>query len=155
MPNKMPNIFDVANYILDSVGQISTLKLQKLTYYCQAWSLAWTHKPLFKEDFQAWSNGPVNPELFNYFQGEIFIYKNKINKRKLTYTLTSEDIEKINTVLEYYGELSGNVLSSFTRTEKPWKNARKDVPAGVSCSKIITKKSIEDFYSALLFEYEK
>lgn len=29
--------------------------------YCQAWSLVWDDTPLFEEDFQAWTNGPVCP----------------------------------------------------------------------------------------------
>jgi hypothetical protein len=42
------NIFDVAKYILDSVGgNVSAMKLQKLRYYLQAWNLAWEEVPLF------------------------------------------------------------------------------------------------------------
>ena len=33
------NVFDVAKYILEKEGKLSTMKLQKLCYYCQAWSL--------------------------------------------------------------------------------------------------------------------
>lgn len=35
-------VFDVAKYILEKQGRMSTWKLQKLCYYSQAWSLAWT-----------------------------------------------------------------------------------------------------------------
>ena len=55
----MANVFDVAKYILQRTGKISTWKLQKLCYYSQAWTLAWTGKPLFEEEFEAWRNGPV------------------------------------------------------------------------------------------------
>ena len=144
----MINIFDVANYILTSLGPISTLKLQKLTYYCQAWTLAWTGKPLFKEDFEAWSNGPVNPQLFKYFRGEFLV--GDIDKSKLTNNLTLEDIKKINTVLDSYGQFSGAVLSSLTHNEEPWKKARKDIPIGVPCSNIITKNSMKNYYSSLI-----
>jgi uncharacterized phage-associated protein len=54
----MGTIFDVAYYILDELGEMSTMKLQKLCYYVQAWSLAWDENPLFDEDFQAWAKGP-------------------------------------------------------------------------------------------------
>ena len=53
----MTNIIRVANYILQKVGSTTTMKLEKLVYYCQAWSLAWDDKPLFDEDFEAWANG--------------------------------------------------------------------------------------------------
>ena len=49
----MANIFDVARYILEVKGSMSTMKLQKLCYYCQAWSLVWDDSPLFDEDFEA------------------------------------------------------------------------------------------------------
>ena len=60
----MASVFDVAKYVLKKTGQITTMKLQKLVYYCQAWSLAWDGKPLFPEEFKAWANGPVCQELF-------------------------------------------------------------------------------------------
>lgn len=34
-------VFDVAKYVLHRTGQLTTMKLEKLVYYCQAWSLAW------------------------------------------------------------------------------------------------------------------
>lgn len=60
----MANVFDVAKYILEVKGTMSTMKLQKLCYYAQAWSLVWDDKPLFGEEFEAWANGPVCRELF-------------------------------------------------------------------------------------------
>jgi hypothetical protein len=44
-----PNVFDVAAYIVNKLGIISTMKLQKLVYYAQAWSLVWDEQPLFQE----------------------------------------------------------------------------------------------------------
>ena len=65
----MANVFDAARYILLKTGEISTWKLQKLCYYAQAWTLAWTGKPLFPEDFEAWRNGPVCRPLFVRHKG--------------------------------------------------------------------------------------
>jgi len=65
----MATIFHVAKYFLDKLGPMSVWKLQKLCYYAQAWSLVWDEKPLFQEDFQAWSNGPVCPELYQIHKG--------------------------------------------------------------------------------------
>ncbi len=48
------SVFDVARYILHVKGQMSTMKLQKLCYYAQAWSLVWDDRPLFNEEFRAW-----------------------------------------------------------------------------------------------------
>lgn len=48
----MANIFDTARYILEKSGTMSTMKLQKLCYYSQAWALVWDDAPLFNEDFR-------------------------------------------------------------------------------------------------------
>lgn len=47
-----PSIEDVSYYILKKTGNISTILLQKLLYYSQAWTLAWYNKPLFKKTFK-------------------------------------------------------------------------------------------------------
>lgn len=50
---------DVADYILQQKGPLTCMKLHKLVYYAQAWSLALEDEPLFEEPIEAWSNGPV------------------------------------------------------------------------------------------------
>jgi len=39
---------DVAAYVLSKKSPMTAMKLQKLLYYSQAWSLVWNDKPLFK-----------------------------------------------------------------------------------------------------------
>jgi uncharacterized phage-associated protein len=63
---------DVVEYFIylsskDQKG-ISNKKLQKLVYYAQAWSLAFTEKPLFPEKFEAWIHGPAVPSLYRKFK---------------------------------------------------------------------------------------
>ena len=50
----MASAFDVAAYILEREGEIATLKLQKLVYFAQAWSLSLDEKPLFDEKIEVW-----------------------------------------------------------------------------------------------------
>ena len=69
----MATIFDVANYFrwrvdYDAGDNITALKLQKLCYYAQAWHLAFTGEPLFEEEFQAYDHGPLNYELWKFYQ---------------------------------------------------------------------------------------
>ena len=45
---KMANVFDTAKYILEQSGPMSAMKLQKLCYYSQVWSLVWDDAPLFE-----------------------------------------------------------------------------------------------------------
>lgn len=57
---------DIANYYIwrantdEEFGvNITNLKLQKLLYYAQGFSLAWRGHPLFDEPIEAWAHGPV------------------------------------------------------------------------------------------------
>lgn len=65
----MVGVFDVAEYVLSEVGYVSTMKLQKLVFYSQAYSLVAFDEPLFSDDFEAWVNGPVCPPLVSGSQG--------------------------------------------------------------------------------------
>ena len=69
----MVGVFDVAEYVLSEVGYVSTMKLQKLVFYSQAYSLVAFDEPLFSDDFEAWVNGPVCPPLVSGSQG--FVYR--------------------------------------------------------------------------------
>lgn len=53
----MTNVFDIAVFVLSKLGPMPAMKLHKLMYYCQAWSLVWNEEPLFNERIKAWANG--------------------------------------------------------------------------------------------------
>ncbi len=58
---------EAARYFLalqDDEDSISNLKLQKLLYYAQGFSLALTGKPLFNDQIKAWIHGPVVPSVW-------------------------------------------------------------------------------------------
>ena len=64
---------DVAQYLLKLDEQhggegISNLKLQKLAYYSQGFFGAIYDKPLFNERVEAWTYGPVIPELYHEYK---------------------------------------------------------------------------------------
>ena len=69
----MAHVVDVAAYILECLGSVSTMKLQKLTFYSQAYYLVEHGTPLFPEEFEAWANGPVAPDLFKRHKGEFVV----------------------------------------------------------------------------------
>lgn len=144
----MCSIFDVSKYILQTLGQMTTMKLQKLAYYCQAWSLAWDESPLFNEDFQAWANGPVCPELFEFHKGKFNIDKSLFNNIS-DYDFTDEQLETINNVLEYYGNKEPQWLSELTHKEIPWKNTRFGIPIGEPCTSVIEKELMQQYYGGL------
>lgn len=140
----MANIFDVAEYILKVIGgRISTMKLQKLCYYCQAWNMVWENKPLFEEDFYKWDNGPVCKELFKAHAGEFAISDGFFSSKKLTsnHTFTNTEIEHIEQIIDDYGSYSGGQLSELTHKEDPWAKTPKN--------NIISKEKIKNYYRSL------
>lgn len=144
----MASIFDVAKYILHVKGKMSTWKLQKLCYYCQAWHYAWTEKPLFSEDFQAWTNGPVCPELFQKHKGKFIISENDLDDCA-TYALSDDEKESVDIILRDYGNMEPYDLRELSHSESPWKDARGNLPEDAKCNKIITKDSMGEYYGSL------
>ena len=146
----MASIFDVAKYILHHAGKMTTMKLEKLMYYSQAWSLAWDEgTPLFDDDFEAWANGPVCPELFSTHQGQYELPVEYYDAKGNTDNLTKDQRDTIDTVLKAYGDKSAQWLSNLTHKELPWREARQGIPAGMRCDHIIAKDSIQEYYGGL------
>jgi uncharacterized phage-associated protein len=144
----MATVFDVAKYILHKQGQISTWKLQKLCYYAQSWALAWTEKPLFNEDFEAWTNGPVCPPLFAEHKKMFMIGENDLTKGNIS-ALTSDEKDTIDVVLNTYGDWQPYELREQTHNESPWKEARKGYSELTPSHVVIPKSSLGEYYGNL------
>jgi len=110
---------DVARYILDNFGDMTTMKLQKLVYYCQAYCLAWYYRPMFDEKVRAWTNGPVVYELFNEHRGIHIINSNDLEAGN-PHNLGEEERDVIESVCEAFQGLTGWELRNRTRKEDPW-----------------------------------
>jgi len=142
---------DIANWFLchtdrDSGESLTHLKLQKLVYYAQAWSLTIFNDQLFEEDFQAWTHGPVAYSLFNKFKNygwdAIPIIEESID--------FPDHIEKLlQEVLDVYGKYGAKYLENLTHQEPPWNIARGDIPIEAASNAIISKKSMKEYYSTL------
>ncbi len=145
---EMSSVIDVAKYILHNKGPMTTMKLQKLAYYCQSWSLAWDDEPLFDEEFQAWANGPVCPELYSRHKG-MFRVDESLFKDVPNYTFSEKQTETMDSVLEYYGDKEPHWLSALTHQELPWKMARKGVSDGEPSENIIDKEWMRQYYGGL------
>ena len=143
----MANVFDVSKYILEKQGSMTTMKLQKLVYYSQAWSLVWDEKPIFEEKIEAWASGPVVRELYEEHRG-VFIISD-LGKGSID-NLKPEERETIDVVLRAYGDKSAQWLSDLTHMEQPWNKAREGIPPGQNCENEITLASMSEYYSSLL-----
>ena len=144
----MASIFDVAKYILHKKGEMSTWKLQKLCYYCQAWSLAWTGKELFPEDFEDWANGAVCPELFRIHKGRFTISEDDLVRGDIS-VFTSDEKETMDIVIRDYGDLEPYELREINHSEKPWKQTRGNLEENAPDNKIISKSLMGEYYASL------
>jgi uncharacterized phage-associated protein len=142
----MASAHDVAAYILSRQGRMTAMKLQKLVYYSQAWSVVWDERPLFGERIEAWANGPVVRDLYDVHRGSFEVAEWPRGDAR---RLTSDERATIDTVLDFYGGRSAQWLSDLTHREQPWLAARRGLPDGERGSREITLSSLEEYYSSL------
>jgi len=126
---------------------MSAMKLQKLVYYSQAWSLAWTDVPLFSDEIEAWANGPVVRALYNKHRGEFRIGKGFFHGE--IHRVSDDQRDVIDRVLKFYGSKDPQWLSNLTHLEAPWKDAREGLKPGERGNSVITKEAMQDYYSNL------
>ncbi|PPI08211.1 Panacea domain-containing protein [Rathayibacter sp. AY1B8] len=136
---------EVAGYLATKgrVPSWDSMKLQKLVYFAQAWNLAWTARPLFDEDFQAWSNGPVVRSVYA---------KNKYGVLPAEVELSDEVKETLDSVLAFYGDRGYEELIQLTHDDAPWLEARRGLPGGAPSRKVVSQKTMLDFYSCMALE---
>lgn len=142
----MASAHDVAAYILSKSGRMTAMKLQKLVYYCQAWSLVWDERPLFAERIEAWANGPVIPALYDVHRGKFEV--DKWPEGDPT-RLDECAIETIDAVVEFYEPRSAQWLSDLSHMEAPWRDARKGLPEGERSNVEIRHASMAEYYGGL------
>jgi uncharacterized phage-associated protein len=149
---RMATIFDVANYFISKANNedenfMTPLKLQKLCYYAQAWSLVWDDKELFKEDFQAWVHGPANYKLYKKYDVGKNVYIDNVDSAFNMRLFNKDQLNTLDAVWTAYGKFSGSYLEQLTHQEDPWKLTRGTLPPGMGSNVIIDKKFIKEYYS--------
>ena len=144
----MVSVFDVAAYILTKRGPMSAMKLQKLVYYSQAWSLVWDDAPMFSEAIEAWANGPVVRRLFAAHRGQFTVSDVPGGDPK---ALDEVQRETVDIILGYYGDRSSQWLSDLTHMEAPWRDAR--AAAGLSDGErgnaVISHAAMAEYYDSI------
>lgn len=143
------SVFDAASYVLKKLGRpCSTMKLHKLLYYCQAWSMVWDERPLFYQKIEAWANGPVIRALFNFHKGmyDISFSELSIGDER---NLSKEQKETVDAVLSFYGDKTAQWLINQTHFERPWREARTGLDPDERGENVISLDSIYEYYSSL------
>lgn len=145
----------VADYVIlrlnsDERVNLINLKLQKLLYYLQAWSLGINKVPFLKTSFEAWVHGPVSRELYDRFKSTHSLYS-FITVSDVIHTnpeamVDADDIEFINYILDNYAGYSGAELETMTHKENPWIEAREGYSPMQSCKKMISEEAMRNYY---------
>jgi len=148
----MNDINVVCDYIITKCSEgkiyIDLLKLQKLLYYCQSWSLAYDRGPLFAEKFQAWVHGPVSRKIYDRFIAKGMysqITAQDVNKEMCE--ISPDDALLISSVLSSYGKYTGDQLEYLTHLEKPWLDARDGLPPTMRSEREISEETMKKFYA--------
>ena len=146
----MLTCFDIAHYFLaqtdeDAGDTISNLKLQKLVYYAQGFYLALYNKPLFNEEIEAWTHGPVIPALYRVYK------KYAANPipvpTDLDFDVYSKEVkELLDEVFLVYGQYSGWKLRALTHEEPTWRDHYASV------NKIISIAEMTVYFKTLINE---
>ncbi|MDW3932938.1 hypothetical protein BUZ77_12310 [Staphylococcus saprophyticus] len=145
----MVSVNEVAKYFIENGEDITPKKLQKLSYYAEAWCNALLNKRLINDThFEAWVHGPVSPELYQEYKnyGWNVIEEPAVN---IEYNFSDKEKEILDSVLETYGHLSGNELEAITHEETPWLNQRKDLEETEASNNIIKFEDMQNYYSSI------
>lgn len=125
---------EVANYVLDYAEKneitVTNLRLQKITFFCHAWFLVSTNKPLIKQNFEAWEFGPVLPYLFRIFKKfgdqKITSRAKKLDPKtgnKIIARIDMDECEEslLESIVSFYSRLSVNQLVELSHASGgPW-----------------------------------
>lgn len=149
---------DVAKYFLYRATQdgelISPLKMQKLVYYGYAWTLVKNKEKLFKEQIEAWPNGPVIPSLYRELRGyesspisaKYLGVTDEKGVEKLENKFPSDIRQTLDEVYEEYMTMTAFELVVLVHSEKPWMEARKGLAPSDRSNNPISDDSIIETY---------
>jgi uncharacterized phage-associated protein len=149
----MPSALSVAKefvrlaYEAEGDDPVTNLRLQKLLYYAQGWSLAARRSQLFPEYIRGWRNGPVVTEVWSKFTGG---GGRQITPDDVADVPDAPDPIKafVGTVWESYKDYSAIGLVGLTHAETPWKKAWGDRPADGRGNDEVQLEDMEDYFCA-------
>lgn len=118
-------------------------RLQKILYLCQLfWYIDHDESKMITEDFQAWPNGPVIPEIYDYFSiyqdGDMCPLRNV-----KTSSLSDDERTLINRIVDSTIDTPTETIIDFTHTKgSPWDLVYRD---GQGAYGVISKESLKQY----------
>lgn len=120
------NALDVANFFVELAnaeedGCMTNLKLNRLVYFAQAWSLEKFSRPLFEEEAEAWQYGPVVPSVYRAFS---LCGRNRISGTTSDYDESKISSEEMNLLLDvadkYWGYSAYGLRNLTHKKDGAW-----------------------------------
>ncbi len=115
---------DVANFFIATTKapqKMSNMKVNKLLYYAQAWSLVRLGRPLFNEPIEAWKHGPVIPTIYHRYEQ---CKENPVpipSDTSFLNTISAEEAQLLMDVAREYDGLSAWQLRNQSHgSNEPW-----------------------------------
>lgn len=147
----------VADWFLNAVDRgagdsLTHLKLQKLVYYAQAWALALLGRPLFEEDFQAWTHGPVVLSVWHRFKDHGWQALPAVDEVE-AFEPEVEDL--LRDILAVYGEHSAKTLEEMTHREEPWLLTRGNLSPEAMSNAIIPQQQMANYFRRIYDEIDE
>lgn len=139
----MDTATNIAKYIINFCRErnelLTNLKLQKLLYYVQGYTMALFDKEAFNENIEAWTYGPVVKEVYNEFS----IYGGlEINNQYDNISVTPELEALIKLVCILKMDVPAWSLVKETHKEEPWKLTKEVYGLG----NVIPKEFIKKYF---------
>ncbi len=131
----------------DEPDPLTNLRLQKLLYYAQAWSLVLRESELFSDELEAWRHGPIVAAVVHALSDGPGVNPIPSEAFAAAPDLQGEAAALVRCVWEAYNPYSALQLSNMTRAETPWRNAWNDRPTEESGAEPISVIDLEDFFS--------
>lgn len=140
------DIYKVARWFLHA-DVMTHKKLQKLLYFSYGIYLAQNNessekleKFMFKNNFEAWVHGPVDPKIYSLFKDNgINLLYIEANEK---FDFDKDMLDALNKTMELYGSYSADELENITHRQEPWINARKGLSLIQACSNPLSDISI-------------
>ena len=148
----MPHVLSVAKELVklalsgDEIDPLTNLRLQKLLYYAQAWSLVIRESELFSDELEAWRHGPVVPAAYHALSDGPDAEPIRAEALAGAADLRGEEAGFVRRLWEAYSPYSALQLSKMVREEAPWLKAWGNRPKDGGESHPISVIDLEDYF---------
>lgn len=136
---------EAANFFIDLANSgdpeegdgVSNMKLNKLLFFAQAISLQKYGKPLFDDPIEAWTHGPVIPDIYRTFKANC---RNSIPHPYGSYNRAGMSEAELDVLIDTYREYARYYTASYLRNlthqqDTPWSMTKPGAVIPVSVIK--------------------